>query len=255
MKIRVLGGFGSEQPCCGLTGFLINEGVVLDAGTISTALTIPEQAKITHVILSHAHLDHTKALPFMLDNIAGKAPGPVEIMAAAEVIETLHAHIFNNQVWPDFSRIPSTRKPVIRFRKLVPGREVLAAGLRIKPVRVNHTVPTTGFIISDDGCAIVYSGDTKATEDIWKAASKLGPGLKALFVETSFPNRMQELADRSGHLTPRSLGVELKKVKSYDGPVFVYHVKSQYLVDIERELDALGRKDIIVVRDEMEWEI
>ena len=66
---------------------------------------------------------------------------------------------------------------------------------------------------------------------------------------------MQRLADKSGHLTPRTLGEELKKLEGYDGPVYIYHVKSPYLVDIEREIDALGRKDVIVVREGMEWEV
>ena len=51
MRIRVLGGFGSEQPCCNLTGFLLNGCVMLDAGTISTGLTLAEMTAITHVVL------------------------------------------------------------------------------------------------------------------------------------------------------------------------------------------------------------
>jgi len=256
MKIKVLGAFGSELPCCNLTGFLINDTVMLDAGTISTALQANEQARLTHVIVSHAHLDHTKGIPFMADNVVGKTKHPVEIVGIGPVLDTIKEHLLNNKIWPDFTKIPDSKAPVLKYRKIALNREVaLGGGLTFKPVMVHHTVPTVGYIIREGERAIVYSGDTKATEDIWKAAMKLGSALKAVFVETSFPNRMQALADMSGHLTPQALGAELKKLGDYDGPVYVYHVKSQYLVEIEREIDKLGRKDIIVVRDGMEWEI
>ncbi len=256
MRIKVLGGFGAELPCCNLTGFLINDKVMIDAGTISKTLSAEEQARITHIVLSHAHLDHTKGIPFMADNVVGKTSGPVQIVAVPEVLDSIAEHLLNNKIWPDFTRLPSPGKPVLKYRKAAPDRTVkLDSVLKVKPVWVNHTVPTTGFIIWEGGKAVVYSGDTRSTEKIWKAASRLGEDLKAVFIECSFPNRMQHLADLSGHLTPNMLGDEIKKIKGYEGPIYVYHVKSQFLVDIEREIDKLGRKDVIVVRDEMEWEI
>ena len=256
MKIRVVGGFGSEQMGCNLTAFLINGRVLLDAGTISSALTAREQAAITHVVLSHAHLDHTRGIPFLADNIAGSAKPPVQIAAIGDVIDVVKGHLLNGRLWPDFTRIPSAKQPALKYRRLAVGRErKLLAGLSVRPVCVSHTVPTTGFIIREGKKAIVYSGDTGATEGIWKAAARLGGDLKAVLIEASFPNRMRDVADRSGHLTPRGMGAELDKIEWYKGPVYVYHVKCRYLTDIEREIDALDRKDIIVVRDGMEWEI
>ncbi len=256
MRIRVLGGFGSEQPCCNLTGFLLNGCVMLDAGTISTGLTTSEMTAITHVVLSHAHLDHTNALPFLADNVVGKNESPIIVAAVDEVISAVSSHIFNNSIWPDFTKIPSEDNPVIKYHRLVTGREErLGGGLSFMPVSVKHAVPTTGFIIKEGDNAIVYSGDTKATDEIWVAAAGLGSNLKAVLVETSFPNRMQDLADKSCHLTPQMMGKELDKIKGYDGPVFVYHVKSQHISEIEREIKALGRSGITVLRDGMELEI
>jgi len=256
MRIKVLGGFGSEQPCCNLTGFLLNGCVMLDAGTISTGLTIAEMTAITHVVLSHAHLDHTNALPFLADNVVGKKDSPVIVAAVDEVISAVSSHLFNNSIWPDFTKIPSEDNPVIKYHKLAAGREEkLGGGLEFKPVMVNHAVPTTGFIIKDGDKAIVYSGDTKATDEIWDVAAGLGNNLKAVLVETSFPNCMQEMADKSCHLTPQTLGKELDKIKGYDGSVFVYHVKCQYISEIEREIKALGREGITIVSDGMELEV
>jgi len=256
MKIKVLGAFGSEMPCCNLTGFLINDCVMIDAGTVSKALSVEEQVRISHVVLSHAHLDHTKGLPFMADNVVGKIEEPVKVVAINAVLDAIKAHLLNNEIWPDFTVIPDAGSPVLEYMPVEEGKEnEVGCGLKLMPIRVKHTVPTTGFIIWEDDRAVVYSGDTKNTDEIWRVASGLGDKLKAVFLETSFPNRMRPLAELSGHLTPEMLGEEITKIKGYDGPIYVYHVKSQYLIDIEREIDALGRKDIIVVRDEMEWEI
>jgi len=257
MRIKVLGSFGSELPGCCLTGFLINNHIMLDAGTIATGLPIAEQAAISHIVLSHAHLDHSKGIPFLADNVIGHIKAPVQIAGIKVVLDTLMDHIFNNKIWPDFTRIPDAKNPVLKLKELPLNRQTKLGkdGLTFKPIAVAHTVPTTGYIIKEGDKAVLYSGDTKATDSIWKEASKLGKNLKAVFIETSFPNRLQFLADLSGHLTPQSMGKELKKIKGYKGPVFVYHVKSQYLMEIEREIDALDRKDVIVIRDRMEWEI
>ena len=254
MRIKVLGGFGSESGSSNLTAFLVNGCVMLDAGTASSVLSPDEQSAITHVALSHAHFDHIKALPFLADNLAGLKDKPVEVAGAPEVIDPIREHIFNGLIWPDFSKLPKDR-PAFKFRKLAPGREVaFGGGLKLRAVRVNHSIPTTGFILREEGKAIVYSGDTKATEEIWEKASRLGRELKAVFVETSFPDRMADLAERTCHLTPKTLDKELRKIKGFDGPVYVYHMKTRYVVEIEHELHALGR-NIIAVRDGMEWEI
>ncbi len=252
MKIRVLGGSGSEQPGFCLTGFLINGRVVLDAGTVSSALSPKELSRISHVVLSHAHFDHTRGIPFLADNLLGLTGGPLYIAGASEALTAIKEHMFNNQCWPDFTRIPSVKEPAVRLRKLTPGREYVIDGISFKPVRVNHTVPTTGYIIRENGKAIAYSGDTQATEAIWKAASRLGGELKAVLAETSYPDRMQEMAEKTGHLTPRTLAMELGKLKGFDGPVYVYHVKSRFRAEIERDLKALGRKKVVVVHDGME---
>ena len=252
MKIKVLGACGSEQPGSCLTGFLINGRVVLDAGTVSSALTERELKRISHVVLSHAHLDHTRGIPFLADNLLGMGKNPLSVAGAPEALQAVREHMFNNQCWPDFTKIPSPKEPAVRLMKLTPGREYDIDGISFKAVRVNHTVPTTGYVIRDNGRAVVYSGDTKATEAIWKAASKLGGELKAVLAETSYPDRLQELAEKTGHLTPRTLGMELAKIKGFDGPVYVYHVKSRFKKEIESELRALGRKKVVVLRDGME---
>jgi len=72
MKIRILGCHGSEQlhedtrlPPSKACGFLLNDTVMVDGGTISSQLTFSQQTKIRHVLLSHLHFDHIQGLPFL----------------------------------------------------------------------------------------------------------------------------------------------------------------------------------------------
>ena len=107
-------------------------------------------------------------------------------------------------------------------------------GLWVTPVQVEHTVPTSGFIVHDGETGFVFSGDTGPTERLWQAAREMR-GLKAIIVETAFPNRMDGLAEVSGHLTPEMLQREIDKSPP-DVPVWVYHIKPQLFQETAEEL-------------------
>src|SRR2546422_7871897 len=70
--------------------------------------------------------------------------------------------------------------------------------LWVTPVQVNHTVPTTGFIIHDGSSGLIYSGDTGPTETLWRTARGLH-GLRAVILECAFPNRLGPLAEIAKH--------------------------------------------------------
>ena len=74
-----------------------------------------------------------------------------------------------------------------------------------------------GFVITDGDAALAMSGDTGPTDKLWKVLNKT-QHLKALLLETSFPNELQDLADISGHLTPATLRSELAQVQPQRRP-------------------------------------
>ena len=111
MKVKILGCSGSETIGHMPPGFLVNDVMMLDAGTITAALSIEAQSRITDVLISHTHLDHIKSVLFLADNIIGRIKKPVNIRAIPKVIDAIRKHLMNNIIWPDFTRIPTPAEP------------------------------------------------------------------------------------------------------------------------------------------------
>jgi ribonuclease BN (tRNA processing enzyme) len=240
MRLRVLGCYGGNVPEHGMTSFLVNGCVCLDAGWVSGALSLREQVKVKDVVISHSHLDHTCSLPFLIDNNFS-APGFIlRIYAIPEVIASMKNHLFNNHTWPDFTCLPNDLTPVLKLVEVPIEEPFRVNGMTLRAIRVSHTVPTTGFVVEDRTGAIAYSSDTAPTERFWEVVNKVR-NLKAVIVETSFPNELQDLANVSGHLTPQTLDMELRKLKR-DVPVLLYGFKPRHLARIRAEVRALKKR-------------
>src|SRR5712691_13267244 len=118
MKLRVLGCYGGNIPGHGMTSFLVNDTLALDAGWVSGALSLKEQVKVRDVFISHSHLDHTCSLPFLIDNNFA-APGfSVRIYGIRETVRWMKKHLFNNETWPDFTKLPTPATPVVKLVEL-----------------------------------------------------------------------------------------------------------------------------------------
>jgi ribonuclease BN (tRNA processing enzyme) len=240
MKLKVLGCYGGNIPGHGMTSLLVNDTMAMDAGWVSEALSLKEQVKVKDILISHSHLDHTCTLPFLIDNNFS-APGfSLRIYAIPEVVASMRNHLFNNHTWPDFTCLPNDLTPVLKLVEIQPEQPFVVNGLTIRAVRVSHIVPTTGFIVEDKKTCIAFSSDTGPTDRFWELTNSVR-NLGAVITETSFPNELQDLANVSGHLTPATLDMELRKLKK-DVPVYLYGGKPKHLAKIKREVKALGRK-------------
>ncbi len=249
MKVKILGCSGSETIGHMPPGLLVNDVMMLDAGTITAALNIEAQSKITDVLISHTHLDHIKSVLFLADNIIGRTKKPVSIRAIPEVIEAIQKHLMNNIIWPDFTKIPTPKNPVLTYAPMQPGKTVNVAGLKVKAIPMNHPVPAVGFLVSDGTSSFLYSADTGPNERLWKEASK-AKNLSAIIVDTSFPNSLDGIADASGHFTPAQLRDDLDKAQVGNGvPIYIYHVKPVYEKKVTGELKALGRKNVRILQE------
>jgi cAMP phosphodiesterase len=240
MKMRVLGCYGGELPKHRTTCFLIDGALALDAGALTASLSLEELLRVEDVVVSHSHLDHVKDLPLLVDLLVGRRRRPVTVHASTACARSLRRHLFNDQLWPDFTRIPSRSRPVLEIRPFRPGEAFRVGRYRVLPIPVSHPVESCGFVVSDGKAAFGLSGDTGPTDLLWKVFNS-DPGLKTIILETSFPNELQSLADISGHLTPATLKLELEKLHKREGArLFFYHLKPAFVGQVKRELRDLG---------------
>lgn len=234
MRYRVLGCYGGEAPGYHLSSFLLDDTLLIDAGSVTSTLEIPAQARIDIVLLTHSHLDHVRGLAHLADNVFGRRAEPIGVYSVESVLEGLKVSLLNNVLWPDFTEIPNTHTPTLDFRSLSEGKPTRLGPWRVTPIPLSHTVVSVGYLIEGESAAILHLGDTGPTEEVWSFAKKVHP-LKAVIIETSLPNRLQDLANISGHLTPRTLKTELAKA-SLRAQVYVYHLKPQYEQEVIEEL-------------------
>ncbi|OGQ36949.1 MAG: hypothetical protein A3F16_03330 [Deltaproteobacteria bacterium RIFCSPHIGHO2_12_FULL_43_9] len=238
MKIKVLGCHGSEGQKYKATSFLINDSIVIDAGTIVSALPIKDLKKIKHIFITHAHLDHIKDLAFLVDNLFGKIKKPIKIYGKKKTINAIQKHLFNDVIWPDFSRLPSRSNPTMRF---IPIKKIVKInGISIEPIAVNHTVESVGYIIKDGMATLAITGDTGPTRGFWRRL-KREHHLKAIFAEVSFPSRKRLLAQDSLHYTPTTLARDLPTLEN-NPRICIYHLKPPYVSDIIREIHKISPK-------------
>jgi ribonuclease BN (tRNA processing enzyme) len=224
MKVRVLGCSGAIAKGCRTTSFLVDSDLLVDAGTGVGDLTLDQMRGIEHVLLTHSHLDHIAALPLMVDAVASGVSRPIEIHALAGTIAALKAHVFNDVIWPDFTRIPSAERPFVTFSEVSVGDVLHLAGKRIEVLPAVHTVPAVGYAVEGPSGSWVFTGDTGRNPAFWRRLNELR--VAALVIETAFSNREKELAERSLHLSPQALSEELEYIaKDRRFPIYITHTK------------------------------
>lgn len=249
MKLKVLGSSGAEFPGFNPPGFLIDGKLLFDAGTIGAGLSESSQWKIRHVVLTHAHLDHIRGIPFLADNIIIKNKKHfVTVISTAATLKTLKDNLLNNKVWPDFTAIPSRKNAVLRLLKIQPDKAINVDGYKLTAYKVNHSIPAVGYVLEDKNKKrLLYTGDTGPTNELWEHACKTK--INAAIIEVSFPNKMTELAVRIGHLTPVLLKKEFDKMRTIPDRILITHPKPQHIKTIRKEIKLLKMSNIRILKD------
>jgi ribonuclease BN (tRNA processing enzyme) len=239
MKLTLLPStFGEAGASQYLSSALLNDTVALDAGCLGFHGTPEQQARVRNVLLTHSHLDHLASLPIFLENAYdGRAEG-VNIHASSATLECLRRHFFNDEIWPDFVALSSGERSFLQLIPFEAGQTRELDGLRVTAVAMHHVVPVLGFLVSDERSSVVFVTDTAPTDAIWREANAL-PNLKAIFLEATFPDEMQWLADVSKHLTPATFAGEIRKV-ARPGRVVAMHLKARYRAEVTAQLSKLG---------------
>ena len=245
VRIQVLGCSGSIAAGSRTTAFLLDDSVLIDAGTGVGDLTLEAMLRIDDIVLSHSHLDHVLAIPLLADSVmrlrlAQGRRGPIRVHGLPETLAALRAHVFNGHIWPDFTAIPSAERPILALHAFAVGDTLHfgggAAERRVEVLPAAHTVPACGFAVDTPQGWWVYSGDTGANPALWAALK--GRRIAHLIIETAFGDDERWLADLSGHLAPSSLAGELAQL---DGsvPVHITHPKPGEVAAVLAQIRAI----------------
>jgi ribonuclease BN (tRNA processing enzyme) len=242
MQIRVLGCSGSIAAGSRTTSFLLDERVLIDAGTGVGDLTLDEMCAVDHIFITHSHLDHVLSIGLLADSVARRrraaARPPVQVHALAETLAALRTHVFNGVIWPDFTRLPDAANPTLQLVPLVLGQVVEAAGHRIEVLPAQHTVPAVGYAVLGQSAAAgawVYTGDTGPNAALWDRLATLK--VAALVIETAFRDDEHAVATVSQHLCPARLQTELMQL-AQPTDVYITHIKPGEVQTVMAEISA-----------------
>lgn len=218
---------------------MVDGRIALDAGALTSALTLEEQGKLEAVLVSHAHLDHVRDLATIADNRIQMGSPTLDVYGPPATLKALARHFFNDRIWPDFTKLPTPERPTVRLCPLRSGRPTAIGDYEVTAVPVHHTVDCSGFVVSSGSAAIGYSGDTGPTDRFWSLLQRT-KNLKMALVEVSFPDELADLARVTGHFTPKTLAADLQKMKRPgELDVLLYHMKPVFQGAIERECARL----------------
>jgi ribonuclease BN (tRNA processing enzyme) len=152
---------------------------------------------VTHVAISHFHLDHWGELPMLLFSLRhGTLPprsSPLMLMGPRGLVTrlTLLAGVYGDWLLnADFD---------LQIRELAPGEAApLAAEVTLETCKTAHTPESLAFAVRHRGSRLVYTADTGMSDDLGRWAHPCD----LLLAECSLPDRdAMEI-----HLTPSQVG-------------------------------------------------
>jgi len=238
MNLRILGCSGGIGGELRTTSLMLDDDILIDAGTGISELSLDEMAKLQHVFLTHSHLDHIANLPLLVDSIFEKIQRPVTVHAQPATIKVLKEHIFNWVIWPDFSCLPDEENPVMVFNEVMPGTIVTVGNREFEMIPVNHAVPSVGYYVRQGEKAFAFSGDTTTNDTFW-AGLNLRENLDVLIIEVAFPNALLELSQAAFHYCPSLLASDIVKLE-HAPKIYISHPKPGQETTISEELKACG---------------
>lgn len=243
MQIRVLGCSGSIAAGNRTTSFLLDDNLLIDAGTGVGDLTLEEMVAVDHILVTHSHLDHVLAIGLLADSVTRRrtaaARPPVVVHALPATIAALRLHVFNGVIWPDFTRLPDIHRPVLHFEPLEVGQVLALGRRRIEVLPASHTVPAVGYAVLGGAGAWVFTGDTGPNPALWQRLQSLP--VAALVIETAFRDDEHALATISQHLCPSQLQQELARLQP-PAEVYITHIKPGEVETVMAEIGAQGSR-------------
>jgi ribonuclease BN (tRNA processing enzyme) len=236
MKLKILGCSGGIGGDLRTTSMLVDDDVLVDAGTGVGDLSVAALTRIDHVFVTHSHMDHVASIPFLVDTVGWMRSRPITLYATRETLAILHEHLFNWKLWPDFSQIPEPSRPMLRYQAIEIGQPVTLGERRITALPANHVVPAVGYQIDSGAASLVFTGDTTTNDALWEHVNRIA-NLRYLVIETALSDRERDTAIASKHLCPSLLADELRKL-TLSPDVYITHLKPREAEAIMEEIFA-----------------
>ena len=235
MRVKILGCSGGIGGDLRTTSMLVDDDILLDAGTGVGDLTLEQLVKIDHVFVTHSHLDHVSHIPLLVDTVCWMRTKPVTVHSSRDSIRILKEHLFNWKIWPDFSQIPDGDHPFMLYKEIAINETVSLGDRHFTAVPANHVVPAIGYLLDSGKGSLLFSGDTTTNDALWQFANRI-ENLRYLIIETAFSNKEREIAIASKHLCPSMLAEELTKLKR-PVEIFITHLKPGEVALIMSEIE------------------
>jgi len=238
MNVRILGAHSSESRFARCISILVDDVLAIDAGGLSSGLSIPEQLGLRAILLTHQHYDHIRDLPILALNL-NRQGCSIKVYCMPEVRDVIDAHLLNDQLYPRFHWLPEA-KPTLDFSLVKPYEPQRIEGYEVRAIPVNHCDSCIGYQVTNpEGKVLFFTSDTGPDlKECWK---QISPQL--LITEVTMPNRYEELATNTSHLTPSLLRDELRefrKVKGYLPRTVVVHMDPSLEKEIEAEIRSVS---------------
>jgi len=242
VEIQILGAHAAEVKGARLASLLIDEVLTVDAGGLTSALSLPQQEKIKAVLLSHHHFDHTRDLVTLGAN-AGYWQGQIEVYGLRYTLDVIISCLLDGKMYINLLEYPNKEKPSLLLKAIEPYRKEVIAGYDVLPLPVKHSVPTVGYQISSpDGKSLFYTGDT-GPGFVLAIGQHISPHL--LISEVYGPNKFEDWLKSVGHMSAKLLKEELtqfKELKGYLPRVIAIHIGNPYEQQIEEEVAQVAKE-------------
>ncbi|MCW9013266.1 MAG: 3',5'-cyclic-nucleotide phosphodiesterase [Gammaproteobacteria bacterium] len=211
MQLKVLGCSGGIGQGLRTSSYLIDEDILLDAGTGVGDLSLVDMRKLKHIFITHSHMDHVTSLPLLVDTLFSDLERPLIVHARPETLKSLQQHVFNWEIWPDFTELPTKESAVLSFQVMRPGETIDIDGRSIEMIDVNHTVPAAAYAVKTANSTFAYSGDTTTNDNLWHVLNGYDR-LDFMVIESAFANHDIQLAQIARHYCPELLAKDLTKL-------------------------------------------
>ncbi len=246
MRLHCLGTVGyhpndSRHTSC---YYLPESGIVLDGGTGAYRLAKLIETDSLDVLLSHAHLDHTFGLTFLLDVLFERPVKELRIWGEAKKIDAIRQHLFHELIFPaalDATWISIDDRP-----------EFSIGDAKITWRPQTHPGGSVAYRLDwPSGKRLVYAtdttGDTSEEHALWSGNADLlmhecyfrdGASEWAIKTGHSWTSRVAEVAAASN--PKKLLLTHINPLETSDDPVDIERIRSKVDSEVILAEDGLA---------------